>query len=88
MSVCKEGPPQLLSISAVCERLGISRRTVYHLIARGELATCHVGRRCLVSTVQLREFVASHVDGQSTRHVSDDRARSDDEEVSRSGEGP
>jgi excisionase family DNA binding protein len=38
--------------------LGISRRTAYELVKRGELRTVLIGRRRLVSSEALREYAA------------------------------
>lgn len=36
---------------------GVSRSTIYNLVARGELEFVHIGRRALVTDESLRAFV-------------------------------
>ena len=36
--------------------LSISLRTLEHLIARGDLAVCRIGRRCLIERRALEQF--------------------------------
>lgn len=46
------------SIPEAAQKLGgVSARTVHRLIARGQLATCRVGRRVLVPAQALRDYV-------------------------------
>jgi excisionase family DNA binding protein len=50
--------PRLLSIKqAVCE-LGISRTAVYELIAVGKIKTVKIGRRRLISSEAIEDFIA------------------------------
>lgn len=49
---------QLLTVPDVLARLGgISRSQLYELLAAGELESCKIGRRRLVSESQLAEYV-------------------------------
>jgi excisionase family DNA binding protein len=50
-----------LSITEVCEALGVSRPTVYRLMDSGQLATFTVGRRRLIQVSELERFVAERV---------------------------
>jgi excisionase family DNA binding protein len=53
---------QLLSISEVCRRLGVSRQTVHRKHSAGELAFVTVGSRSLVDECELDRFIAQHTD--------------------------
>ncbi|MEM8489628.1 MAG: helix-turn-helix domain-containing protein [Pseudomonadota bacterium] len=46
------------SIAAFAERYGISRATVYNLIARGELNVTKAGRRTVITESQEQEWLA------------------------------
>lgn len=48
----------LHDVDDAARALGISRRTVYELMKRGELRTVLIGRRRLVPAEALREFAA------------------------------
>lgn len=48
----------LLPIPEAGETLGIKRTTVYSLIDAGELRTVKIGRRTLIPTSSLEEYVA------------------------------
>ena len=51
-------PDRLYSIPEACEALGgIGRSMVYDLIARGELSSIRVGRRRLVSSSAIRDYI-------------------------------
>lgn len=50
----------LISVPAAAGRLGIAIRTVYLLVARGDLAACRIGRRVLIPVVALEQFIARH----------------------------
>ena len=51
--------PQLLRVSAMAQRLAISRSQAYRLIASGEIAVVHVGETAIrVTEEDLRTFVA------------------------------
>jgi len=52
--------PKLIGVPSVAEHLGLAKRTVYMLIASGELGHCRVGRRVLVPAGDLRRFVDEH----------------------------
>ena len=54
----------LESIDDTARLLGVSRRTVYELITRGDLRTVHVGRRHLVPRGERLQFVAKQLDRQ------------------------
>lgn len=52
---------KLLKPAEVAERLGVSRRQVYYLIQRGELASVAVGeRRVCVAERDLDEYIENH----------------------------
>jgi excisionase family DNA binding protein len=49
--------PRLISVPEAAENLGISRRMAYLLAARGDIATCRIGRRVLVPVAELHAYV-------------------------------
>ena len=48
----------LIGINHLAERLGLSRRTIRKILARGELPSLHIGRRRLVRLSDLRRWLA------------------------------
>lgn len=48
---------EALTIRDAQEHLKVSRPTVYHLIATGQLKTCKVGRRRFTTTAYLNAFI-------------------------------
>jgi excisionase family DNA binding protein len=50
----------LIGISHLAERLGLSRRTIHRILARGELPSLQIGRRRLVRLSDLRHWLAGH----------------------------
>ena len=52
---------QLLNVHQVAERLSVSTITVRRLISRGELKSCRIGDRVLVSVAHLRAYISSVV---------------------------
>ena len=53
-----KGLPRLLAIKQVIYELGIGRTAIYELIKEGKLKTVMIGRRRLVPTEAIEEFVA------------------------------
>jgi len=51
-------PPLLLSIDETCEQLRIGRSLLLQKIYAGEITSCRIGRRRLVSAAALSEYVA------------------------------
>ena len=51
--------PRLLSIKYACHILGLSRTTLYALMASGQLRSVTVGRRRFVPRDAIEEFIAS-----------------------------
>jgi excisionase family DNA binding protein len=51
------GPPLVLSVAEAAAVLRISKDLAYELIARGELPALRLGRRVVVPTKALVEFV-------------------------------
>jgi excisionase family DNA binding protein len=49
--------PLLLSMEAFQHALSVGRTTVYALVAKGEVETVHIGRRCLVTADSLAAYV-------------------------------
>lgn len=50
----------LIGINNLAERLGLSRRTVHRILARGELPSIRIGRRRLVRLSELRRWLAGY----------------------------
>jgi excisionase family DNA binding protein len=48
---------RLYSVAAAADSLSITRKHLYTLIGRGEIATVTIGRRRLVSATELDRFV-------------------------------
>ncbi len=53
-----DGTRLLHSVTEAAQLLGISRAHAYELTTRGELRSVRIGRRRLVSSEALREFIA------------------------------
>jgi excisionase family DNA binding protein len=51
---------QLHTVNESCERLRISRDTLYQLIRTGELPTVKIGKRRFVTATALDEFIENH----------------------------
>ena len=51
--------PRLLSISLACRILGLSRTSLYELMASGRVRSVTVGRRRFVLREAIDEFIAS-----------------------------
>ncbi|KKB97957.1 ethanolamine utilization protein EutA [Mycolicibacter arupensis] len=49
---------RLWPVEAVMERLSIGRSMVFELMASGQLRSCKVGRRRLVSESAINEYIA------------------------------
>lgn len=50
-------PERLVSVIEAADRLGIGRTKVYDEISAGRLRTLQVGRRRLISTAALRDYI-------------------------------
>jgi excisionase family DNA binding protein len=50
----------LIGISHLAERLGLSRRTIHRILAKGELPSLQIGRRRLVRLSDVRHWLAGH----------------------------
>ena len=57
---------RLLSIPQVAEILGTSERFVWGLISAGKIATIKLGRRRMIESVDLKEFVTRNKKGCRT----------------------
>jgi excisionase family DNA binding protein len=55
----EEDTVELLSVTQAAQRLGISRATLYRLLAKGdfELRTINIGRRRLVPSSEIDRFI-------------------------------
>ena len=51
--------PRLLSVTLTCQILGLSRTSLYSLMASGRIRSVTVGRRRLVPREAIDEFVAN-----------------------------
>jgi len=51
--------PRLLSIKHACRLLGLSRTSLYALLASGKLRSVTVGRRRFVPSDAIEEFIAA-----------------------------
>lgn len=51
-------PDSLNDYRATAMRLAVSRTTVERLVRRGELKAVHIGRRVLVSDLEIARFIA------------------------------
>lgn len=62
MSVVDAGPvsPMLVSTQEAAHLLGIHPRTVYRMLADGELPYIKLGRRTLLSVVSLESWIVDH----------------------------
>jgi len=49
--------PLLLRVPAAAELLGVSRSTMYELIAAGAIQTVHIGRACRVPRAEVEQYV-------------------------------
>lgn len=49
----------LVTVPEAAERLTISERQVYRLLASGELQAVRIGRACRIPTKKLEEFIAA-----------------------------
>ncbi len=49
-----------IGIKALAEKLGLSSRTVWRIIERGELPTLQIGRRRLIRLSDVRHWLAGH----------------------------
>jgi excisionase family DNA binding protein len=52
-----KAPPMLVSLSEACERLSLSRRTVWRLIEDGHLQSVKVRGKRMITAEALRRFV-------------------------------
>jgi excisionase family DNA binding protein len=52
--------PMLVSIEKAAGLLGVHPRTIYRMLADGELAYVKLGRRTLLSVVSLEQWIADH----------------------------
>lgn len=63
--------PLLVSVAEAHRRLGIGRTALYELLGRGEVRSRKIGRRTLIESASLVEFVSTLPMGRSratTRH--------------------
>lgn len=65
--------PLAHAVPDACQRLGISRSTLYELIASGEIRSFKVGARTLIPEAELRKFIASKMQSPSGS-IADDNA--------------
>lgn len=53
----------LLSVADAARSLSVGKTKLYQLIGAGELRTCRVGRRTLVTVASLEQLVARSCEG-------------------------
>ena len=58
MTTKQDLAPLAHNVPDACRRLGVSRTTLYELIASGEIRSFKVGARTLIPETELRKFVA------------------------------
>lgn len=58
MTATTTAGPRLNPVATAMDRLGVSRSTVFELIASGELRSVKIGHRRLVSDAAIAEFIA------------------------------
>jgi len=49
-----------IGVQHLADRLGLSRRTIHRILARGELPSLQVGRRRLIRLADVRRWLAGH----------------------------
>ncbi len=49
-----------IGVKALAEKLGLSSRTVWRIIERGELPTLQIGRRRLMRLADVKHWLAGH----------------------------
>lgn len=49
-----------IGIKPLAEKLGLSSRTVWRIVERGELPTLQIGRRRLIRLADVRRWLAGH----------------------------
>jgi excisionase family DNA binding protein len=50
-------PDRLFTVAQVCDRLSVSRRTFYNLVAQGELRPVKIGRRTMLRGSELTRYL-------------------------------
>jgi excisionase family DNA binding protein len=60
----------LIGINHLAERLGLSRRTIHRILARGELPSLQIGRRRLVRLSDLRRWLAGYEEPTPSANVT------------------
>jgi len=58
MNTSQEIEPLAHSPDAAARRLGVSQRSIYHLIALGELRSAKIGKRRLIPDEELKSYLA------------------------------
>ncbi|MEN2742500.1 helix-turn-helix domain-containing protein [Microbacterium sp. X-17] len=61
------GRPLLISQDEAAHRLGVSRTTIWRLIAAGDLQPVRIGSRTLVSNLSIDEYIARQIDDGGRR---------------------
>lgn len=63
MSIKENVTPLANSIERAGHRIGLSRATIYNLIAAGQLKTFKLGRRTLIAESELHRFLQERMAG-------------------------
>lgn len=58
----QDSAPLAHTVPAACQRLGISRTTIYELLKQREIRSFKVGNRTLIPDSDLRAFVAKRLE--------------------------
>ncbi len=60
----RNADPLLISERNAGSTLGVSARTVFNMIARGDLKAVRIGKRKLITVESIRDFIARAGSGQ------------------------
>lgn len=48
---------KLIGVPAAADMLGLAKRTIYVMVARGEIESCRVGKRVLIPLAEIDRFI-------------------------------
>ncbi len=65
-----EAPPLAMSLNDAARWIGVSRSTIYRLVAKGEIPKIKIGRRTVVLSSHLTEFLLGQEQATSQAVVS------------------
>jgi excisionase family DNA binding protein len=58
-----EAATHLLTIKEACNRLSVSRPTIYDLISKGEVASLKIGSARRIPASEVEAFICRHLEG-------------------------